>query len=342
MVAVIDLDAARAARERIDNLTKPQGSLGRIEDLAVQLAAIAGAVPDRPYTRKAILIGAGDHGVAHEGVSAYPQEVTGQMVGAFNAGLGAINAFARVSGADVYVADFGCACAITAGERCFDLNVRRGTRNFAREAALTGEEVQRALDAGKAAFRRIAQGGIDVLALGDMGIANTTCAAAIIAALTGAPVDAVVGRGTGIDEHGLQRKRNVIASSLARFADRDWQTVAREIGGLEILGLAGATIAAAQSRVPVVIDGVIVSAAAVLACAVEPNVQGYLIASHLSVEPGHRAALAHLGLSPLFDLQLRLGEATGAALALPMIEAATRMVCEMRTFAELGVATKLA
>jgi nicotinate-nucleotide--dimethylbenzimidazole phosphoribosyltransferase len=309
----------------------------------VQLAAIAGAVPDRAYRRKAILIGAGDHGVAQEGVSAYPQEVTGQMVGAFSAGLAAINAFARVSGAIVYVADFGCACEIAPGERCFyDLNVRRGTRNFAREAALTDEEVQRALDAGKAAFTRIAQAGIDVLALGDMGIANTTCAAAIIAALTGASVEAVVGRGTGVDDEGLRRKRAVIASALRRFTGRDWQTVAREIGGLEILGLAGAAIAAAQARVPVVIDGVIVAAAAVLACAIEPNLQGYLIASHLSVEPGHRAALAHLALKPLFDLQLRLGEATGAALALPMIEAATRMVCEMRTFAELGVATKLA
>lgn len=342
MVAVIDTEAARAARERIDNLTKPQGSLGRIEDLAVQLAAIAGAVPDKPYTRKAILIGAGDHGVAQEGVSAYPQEVTGQMVGAFSAGLGAINAFARVSGADVYVADFGCANAVAPHERCFDLNVRRGTRNFAREAALTDEEVQSALQAGETAFARIAAPGIDVFALGDMGIANTTCAAAIIAALTGAPADAVVGRGTGVDDEGMQRKRTVITSALERLSDRDWRTVAREIGGLEILGLAGATIAAAKARVPVVIDGVIVSAAAVLACAIEPNVQGYLIASHLSVEPGHRAALAHLHMEPLFDLQLRLGEATGAALALPIIEAATRMVCEMRTFAELGVATKLA
>lgn len=341
MVSLIDRVAARAARERIDNLTKPQGSLGRIEELAVQLAAIAGAIPSTPYTRKAVLIGVGDHGVAAEGVSAYPQEVTAQMVGAFAGGFGAINAFARVSGARVYVADFGCAQDLAHGEHCFDLKVRPGTRNFVRECALTSEEVECALRAGQTAFERIAAHGVDVIAFGDMGIANTTCAAAIIAACTGAAPAAVIGRGTGVDDRGLQRKLEAIEAALDRFSGRDWRSIACEIGGLEILGLAGAMIAAANARVPIVLDGVIVSAAAVLACAIEPNLQGYFIASHLSVEPGHRAALAHLGLTPLFDFQLRLGEATGAALALPIVEAATRMVCEMRTFAELGVATKL-
>lgn len=340
-IAPVDEASARAARERIDALTKPVGSLGRIEELAVQLAAIAGRVPQRAYDRAAVIVGAGDHGVAEEGVSAYPQEVTPQMVGGFLAGHAAVNAFARSVGAAVFVADFGILHPFEPRPGLLSVSVRRGTRNFAREAALTGEEVDAALQAGADVFAAVmGDGPYDALALGDMGIANSTCAAAIVAAITGEAPANVVGRGTGVSDAGLAHKTAVVERALARFVARDWETVAREVGGLEILGLAGVMLAAAAARMPVVIDGVIVTAAALLACAIEPNVRGYLIASHLSVEPGHRIALTYLGLQPLLDLHLRLGEGTGATLALPFIEAATRMTCEMLTFAEAGVATK--
>jgi nicotinate-nucleotide--dimethylbenzimidazole phosphoribosyltransferase len=332
-------DAARAARERIDQLTKPVGSLGRIEELAERLAAIHGGLPP-VYERRAILLGAGDHGVCAEGVSAYPAEVTPQMVGAFLAEFAAINAFARVSRAEVFVADFGVATPLPKHDRLIDVNVARGTRNFAREAAMTDADVDRALRAGMHAFSFVrARVEPEIMALGEMGIGNSTSAAAIVAALADTDAESVVGRGTGIDDETLRRKTRVVDEAMERVRGADWRTVAREVGGYEIIGLAGALLAAAQARVPVILDGFIVSAAALLASRIAHESLGYCIAAHRSREPGHAVALRHLGLVPLFDLDLRLGEGSGAALAFPLCEAAARMVREMKTFAEAGVAT---
>jgi nicotinate-nucleotide--dimethylbenzimidazole phosphoribosyltransferase len=340
---ILPLDAAviAAARERVDTLTKPLHSLGRIEDLAVRLCAIAGGIPTHAFERRTILIGAGDHGVADDGVSAYPAEVTAQMVGGFLAEFAAINAFARAVRAEVYVADFGVRTASPAHPRLIDVRCGPGTANLARGPAIAREHVEGVLDAGVAAFEAVrALAPFDVIALGEMGIGNTTAAAAIVAALTGRSASEVVGRGTGIDDERLARKVRIVEGALGRFDGRDWERVASEVGGYEIVGLAGVILSAARRRIPVVLDGYIVSAAALIAQAIAPAAIDYCIAAHRSSEPGHAAALEMLGLHPLLDLDLALGEASGAALALPLIEAAARMVREMKTFAEAGVATK--
>jgi nicotinate-nucleotide--dimethylbenzimidazole phosphoribosyltransferase len=328
-IVPVDAQAGAAARRRIDALTKPLGSLGRIEELAVRLSAIAGHVVDHAYERPAILIGAGDHGVAEEGVSAYPSEVTPQMVGAFCGGIAAINAFARVAHADVFVADFGVRGDLPAHERLIDVRVERGTRNFARGDAMPEADVELALAAGAA---------YDTLALGEMGIGNSTSAAAITAACTGASAKAVTGRGTGIDDERLGTKRRVVADAVRPLAGATWKRIAAAVGGYEIVGLAGAILAAAARRVPIVLDGYIVASAALLAKQIAPASIGYCFAAHRSQEPGHKIALDALGLVALFDLDLRLGEASGAALALPIVDAASRMIAEMKTFAEAGVA----
>jgi nicotinate-nucleotide--dimethylbenzimidazole phosphoribosyltransferase len=339
LIPPLDAAAARAARERIDQLTKPVGSLGRIEELAERLAAITGDLPPI-YERRAILVGAGDHGITAEGVSAYPSEVTPQMVGAFLGGFAAINAFARVAKAEVFVANFGVAGALPQHERLLGFPVGRGTRNFAREAAIDPLDVDRALQAGMNALATVVErADPQIVALGEMGIGNTTSAAAIICALTGAAPEDVVGRGTGVDDDGLRRKLSVVSAALSRLRSTDWRTVASEVGGYEIVGLAGALLAAAQRRIPILLDGFIVGAAALLAQAIAPDSIGYCIAAHRSRELGHAVALRQLGLVPLLDLDLRLGEGSGAALAMPLCEAAARMVREMKTFAQAGVAT---
>jgi nicotinate-nucleotide--dimethylbenzimidazole phosphoribosyltransferase len=334
-------EAAEAARERVDQLTKPLGSLGRMEDLAVRLCAMNDGVPKHAYERRAILIGAADHGVTRDGVSAYPSEVTAQMVGGFCAGFAAISAFARAAGAHVYVADFGVDAELASHPQLFDLKVERGTASLAHGPAMPLQHVEKALDAGIKAYALLCEhvGGLDIVALGDMGIGNTTSAAALIAILTNTPGALIVGRGTGIDDVGLSRKVAIVESAVARVRDLDPVTIASEVGGYEIVGLAGAMLAAASARTPIVIDGFIVTAAALLAHVLEPNVASYLIASHRSKEAGHAIALRALGLEPLLDLDMRLGEATGAALALPIVSAAARMISEMKTFAEAGVST---
>lgn len=335
----LDAHAAREARQRIDQLTKPVGSLGRIEELAERLAAIHGGLPP-VYERKAIVVGAADHGVTAEGVSAYPSEVTPQMVGAFLGGFAAINAFARVARAQVFVANFGVASILPSHERLIDVSVGLGTRNLARESAMQAADVDRALAAGASVFATVRE-RVDpqIIALGEMGIGNTTSAAALICALTGGAPEDVVGRGTGVDDEGLRRKLAVVRDASTRVAGMDARAVAAEVGGYEIVGLAGLLIAAAQVRMPILLDGFIVSAAALLASRLAPGCIGYCIAAHRSRELGHMVALRELGLVPLLDLDLRLGEASGAALALPLCEAAARMVHEMKTFAEAGVAT---
>jgi nicotinate-nucleotide--dimethylbenzimidazole phosphoribosyltransferase len=336
----VDRAAARAAHERICALTKPVGSLGRIEELAEWLCAIHGQLPPSPYERRAIIVGAGDHGVTAEGVSAYPSEVTPQMIGAFLGGFAAINAFARVARAEVFVANFGVAADLPVHERLFDVPVGRGTQNLAQGAAMPADHVEAALRAGMDVFERVRE-RVDpqVIALGDMGIGNTTSAAAMICALADALPEDVVGRGTGLDDEGLRRKLAVVSAAAARVRGADWQTITSEVGGYEIVGLAGVLLAAAKARVPVLLDGFIVGAAALLAQAIAPTSIEYCIAAHRSRELGHAIALRTLGLTPLFDLDLRLGEASGAALAFPLVEAAARMVCEMKTFAEAGVST---
>ena len=335
----LDAAAALAARERIDQLTKPVGSLGRIEELAERLAAMHGGLPPL-YDRRAIVVGAGDHGVTAEGVSAYPSEVTPQMVGAFLGEFAAINAFARVARAEVFVANFGVASDLPRHPRLLERSVARGTRNLAREAAMPVTHVDEALDAGIHAFADVeARVNPEIVALGEMGIGNTTSAAALICAFTGAEADDVVGRGTGVDDDALRRKQQVVGDAAARVAGSDWRTIVAELGGYEILGLAGVLLAAASRRVPILLDGFIVSAAALVAQQIAPEAIGYCVAAHRSRELGHAIALRHLGLVPLFDLDLRLGEASGAALALPLCEAAARMVREMKTFAQAGVAT---
>ena len=339
-IVPVDRAARTRARARIDELTKPLGALGRLEELAVQLSGIAGHEPRRAYTAGAILVAAADHGVSAENVSAYPPEVTPQMVAAFTGGYAAINALARTARADLFVADFGIRQAPAPHPSLLDLRIGSATANLACEPALSDAQVDAALDAGIVAFERLFDvRPYDVLALGEMGIGNTTSAAAIVAAFTAANPADVVGYGTGVDAAAFDRKIATVERALARFEPRDWRTIAREVGGFEIVGLAGTMIAAARRRVPVVLDGFIVAAAALIACAIAPDIRDYCIAAHVSAERGHRTALAALGLRPLLDLEMRLGEATGAALALPLVEAATRMICEMKTFAEAGVAT---
>jgi nicotinate-nucleotide--dimethylbenzimidazole phosphoribosyltransferase len=335
-----DPAVARAARRRIDALTKPVGSLGRLEDLGVRLCAIAGGIPAHAYERRAILIGAGDHGVAADGVSAYPSEVTAQMIGGFLGGSTAINAFARVVRADVYVANFGVREPLAPHPRLLDVNVGHGTANLARRAAIPRDQLDEVLAAGVAAFDECyARAPFEIIALGEMGIGNTTSAAALVAGFTGESPARVAGRGTGVDDDGFARKVAAIEAGLARCHDFTWDELASEVGGYEIVALAGVMLCAARARIPIVLDGAIVTAAALIAVHIAPATVDYCIAAHRSREPGHAIALAALGLSPLLDLDLRLGEASGAALALPLVESAARMVREMKTFAEAGVAT---
>jgi len=339
-IVPVDDAAGALARAYIDELTKPAGALGRLEEIAVQLSAISGRIPRRAYDQAVVLVAAADHGVSAEDVSAYPADVTGQMVAAFTGGYAAINALARAAGAELFVADFGIRSAPAPHPALIDVRVGPGTANLARVAAMTSDQVDSALWAGISAFNRLFERrSYDVLALGEMGIANTTSAAAIVAALTGAAPREVVGRGTGVDAAGLERKVATVNAALERFHGRDWRTVACEVGGFEIVGMAGVLLAAARRRVPVLLDGFIVAAAALLAHGIAPDAKDYWIAAHLSTERGHAAALATLGLRPLVARELRLGEATGAALALPLVEAASRMICEMKTFAEARVST---
>lgn len=333
--------AMRAARTRQDQLTKPRGSLGRLEELSIQLAGIK-ADPFPVVDRKAVIVMAADHGVTREGVSAYPSDVTAQMVLNFLRGGAAINVLARQAGARVMVVDIGVAADFEPLPGLVRRKVRCGTRNSAQGPAMTREEAEQALQVGVDVLNEEADRGLDIVATGDMGIGNTTPSSAIVAALTGLPVGQVVGRGTGLDDQGLDRKIRVIEQALAvnQPNANDALDVLHKVGGLEIAGLAGTMIAAASRRIPVVVDGFISTAAAMIAVDLAPGLRDYLIAAHLSVETGHRAMLQHIGLKPLFDLNLRLGEGTGAALAFHMIEASTRILREMATFDEAGVSDK--
>ena len=332
--------AASAAAEHLDRLTKPPGSLGRLERLAVQLAAIAGVSPPPVPEPAAVAVFAGDHGVHAEGVSPWPQEVTAQMVANFCAGGAAINVLARQAGARVVVVDVGVATEIP-GDGFIDARVASGTANLALGPAMTGSQATAALDAGAAIAARLVEEGARCLITGDMGIGNTTPSAALIAALTGLPAVEVTGRGTGIDDSRLALKVAVIERALARLGSDPAPLVAlAEVGGLEIAALAGFITAGAAARVPVLVDGVIALAALLVAVRSSPGVLPFVIAGHRSVEPGASAVLSALDLRPVLDLELRLGEGTGACLALPVVQASARLLGEMATFDSAGVSSK--
>lgn len=332
-----------AARTRQALLTKPTGSLGRLENLSIQLAGIT-ARPRPRFTEKVVLVMAGDHGVAAAGVSAYPPEVTPQMVQNFLHGGAAINVLARLAGARVVVVDMGVAAELPAHPQLVERKIAFGTGNIVVEPAMSRAEAEAALNAGAEVVLAEQGQGMDVLVLGDMGIGNTTPSAAIACAILGVDPTALVGRGTGVDDAGLVRKQTAVAQALKRHQpdSKDGLDVLAKVGGFEIGGLAGAVIAAAAQRIPIIVDGFITTAAAMIAVTLVPEVRPYLIASHCSQESGHAAMLAWLELEPLFDLGLRLGEGSGAALALPLVEAAARLLDEMATFGEAGVSEKAA
>jgi nicotinate-nucleotide--dimethylbenzimidazole phosphoribosyltransferase len=341
-VTPTDSVAGMAAQALQDRLTKPQGSLGFLETLGVQLAAIAGECPPPVPEPVTIAVFAGDHGVVNAGVTPWPSEVTAQMVANFCAGGAAINVLARHVGASVVVVDVGVASPIPGDApgllRC---NVRLGTANLAEGPAMSTDEALAALGVGAEVARESIEGGAKLLVTGDMGIGNTTPSAALIAAFTQASPREVTGRGTGIDDEMLNLKTRVIESALARLSsDASALDVLAEVGGLEIAALAGFILAGAAAKVPVVIDGVIAVAAAVVARAFAPDVTGYLIAGHRSSEPGASAGLVHLGLTPVVDLGLRLGEGSGATLAVSLIQASAKILREMATFESAGVTEK--
>jgi nicotinate-nucleotide--dimethylbenzimidazole phosphoribosyltransferase len=340
VVVPVDAAAARAAAALHDQLTKPPGSLGLLERVGVQLSAIARCCPPPVPEPVTVAVFAADHGVVTEGVTAWPQEVTGQMVANFCAGGAAINVLARHAGADVVVVDVGIATPIpSAAPGLLRHTVRPGTGNIAVEAAMTAGQARSALDIGAGIATQAAARGARMLVTGDMGIGNTTASAAVIAAITGLPAAAVTGRGAGADDAALARKTEVVERARQRIpAQAGPLLILAELGGLEIAALAGFIVGAAASRVPVVVDGVIAAAAALAAVALTPDTAGYLIGGHRSGEPGSAAALSHLGIEPLLDLGLRLGEGSGATLAVPLVQAAAKILAEMATFDAAGVA----
>jgi nicotinate-nucleotide--dimethylbenzimidazole phosphoribosyltransferase len=334
----VDPQASAAAQRRLDDKTKPRRSLGRLEDVACQLAAIRGAPELKPLVKAIVVMGA-DHGVAEDGVSAYPQEVTAQMMANFARGGAAINVLARHAGARVVVVDMGVKAPIPDLPGVRDHRIGPGTRNFTRGAAMERSEAIAALEVGIRLVQELVADGVTLLGIGDMGIGNTCASSALTTVFTGVPAADVVGRGTGVDDEGLARKRDAVgrALDLHRPDPADPLGVLAQLGGFEIAGLAGVVLGAAAARVPVVVDGFICGAAALCAIRLSPAAAGYLLASHRSVEPGHRAVLEALGARPLLDLELRLGEGTGAALAMGIVDAAVLVMNEMATFASAGV-----
>ncbi len=341
----LDKAAMSAARQRLDQLTKPPGSLGRLEALAIQLAGMqAKSLPST--SRKALVLMAGDHGVTAEGVSPYPSVVTQQMIHNFLDGGACANVLAKRFGLDLYVADIGVNGDILVpnqpAAKFLNCKVRRGTENLARSHAMSREDAMAAVEAGRSVARTVLETGVDVIALGEMGIGNTTPSTAILCAILEANPHEVTGPGTGLDAAGVARKAQVVQAALARYTPdpQDPLDVLAKVGGLEIGGLAGCIIEAASRRCPVVIDGLITAAAALLAVGLVPGAVDYLVASHCSKDPGHRRILAHLGLQPLLDLEMRLGEGSGAALAMGILDASTAVLREMATFSDAQVSTE--
>ena len=340
-IVPLDEQAMAAARARQDTLTKPLGSLGRLEELSVLLAGIFGEVTPT-ISRKSVILAAGDHGVVAEGVSAYPQEVTPQMVYNFLRGGAGINVLARLAGADIVIFDAGVAADLEPHPLLRASKIAKGTANMAVGPAMTREQAIQCIERGIHAAQEQIAGGADLIACGDMGIGNTTPSSAITAVITGADPAVTTGRGTGLEDPALAHKVEVVrrAIDINQPDPKEGLDVLTKVGGFEIGLLAGAMLGAAAGRRPVVVDGFISGAAALIAWAMSPLAGSYFIASHQSVEPGHRVGLEAMGLKPLLDLGMRLGEGTGAALAMNIIEAAARCLAEMATFAEAGVSER--
>lgn len=337
----IDYSLGEITQRRLDNLTKPQGSLGKLEGLAKQIVEITHK--ENPVLKdKVIFTFAGDHGVVAEGVSAFPQEVTPQMVMNFiNQGAG-INVLARHVGARVVVADFGVASDLEPHDDLVIKKVNYGTKNMAKRPAMTREEAMRSIENGIAIFEKELGKGIDIVGTGEMGIGNTTPASAITSVITGESVDKVTGRGTGINDESLNKKIQVIKKAIEvnNPNPKDGIDVLSKVGGFEIGGLVGVILAAASKRIPVVVDGFISGSAALLAYTIEPKTKDYMIASHNSVEKGHGVIWRYLELEPILNLNLRLGEGTGAALAINIVEAGVKILNEMATFESASVSEK--
>ncbi len=325
-------------QKRLDSLTKPQGSLGQLESLAKQLGGIQQTSSPK-ILKKAVLLMAGDHGVAAEGVSAFPQEVTPQMVYNIISGGAAINVLARHANAEVFCTDVGVAIPLELVGDVIQKRVANGTQNMTKGPAMTRQQALQALLVGAEVADEKIRAGYNLLATGDLGIGNTTPSSAIVALLTNSAVESVVGRGTGIDDAGLIKKRQAIEKAIEfnKPDPQDALDVLTKVGGFEIAAIAGSILQAAASRVPIVIDGFISTAGALIAANLAPKSIAYMIPSHGSVEIGHRKALAALGLDPVLNLNMRLGEGTGAALTFHIVEAALRILEEMATFADAGV-----
>ena len=334
----VDNSLEAEVRAHLDNLTKPPGSLGRLEDMAARYCLAAGTV--KPEIKsKVIFTFAGDHGVAAEGVSAFPKEVTTQMVRNMLAGGAAINVLAGHVGAEVHVVDMGVADPLEDAPGLMRRKIRSGTANIAEGPAMSEDEARRAISAGMELARDAAGAGAGLIGTGDMGIANTTPSAALLAALLPCPVEDATGRGTGIDDERLAHKIETIKAALQINRDRLGEPLSAlaAVGGLEIAGIAGLILGAASCRVPVVVDGFISSAGALVACKLCPAARDYLFFSHMSAEAGHRTFFERFETRPILDLGLRLGEGTGAALAMVIIEASVRIYNEMATFGSAGV-----
>lgn len=338
----VDTSRSNAVQARLDNLTKPQGSLGRLEELAKKYCLITGR--DKPVIKnKIIFTFAGDHGVTEEGVSAFPKEVTPQMVLNFLRGGAAVNVLAKHVGAKVIVVDMGVDHDFEPVDGLEIRKIGRGTKNMTKGPSMTRDEAERAILAGIELVEKY-RDGLDLLGTGDMGIGNTTPSSAIVSVITNTDPDKVTGRGTGIDDRSFQNKVAVIKKAIATNTPdpKDALDVLAKVGGFEIAGIAGLVLGAALYKIPVVVDGFISTAGALIAAELNPAVKGYIIAAHQSVEIGHRKMLEHLEQVPLLDLNLRLGEGTGAALGMSLVEAGVKILGEMATFAGAGVAEKTA
>ena len=335
-------DVRSRAQARLDSLTKPIGSLGRLEDVAVHYLAMTGST-SAPRLDPVVFTLAADHGVTAEGVSAYPQSVTAQMVKNFIHGGAAVNVLARHAGASVCVVDMGVAEDLGAYAGLLNHKIAYGTHNFVREPAMSREQALQSIQIGMNLAKAACADGKNLIAVGEMGIGNTTASAAIASVLTGQSVERVTGRGTGVDDQNLKRKISIVEQALHVHhpSPSDALEVLTKVGGFEIGGMAGLMLGAAACHVPVVLDGFITGASALIAVALEPRCREYLIASHLSQEPGHRVVLDHLRLEPLLDLRMRLGEGTGACLAVTLIDAALKIYREMATFEEAQVSGAL-
>ncbi|MDZ4264477.1 MAG: nicotinate-nucleotide--dimethylbenzimidazole phosphoribosyltransferase [Mycobacterium sp.] len=341
VVPTPDAKAASAARERQSLLTKPLGALGRLEDLAAWVAACQGACPPRQFERARVVVFAGDHGVTAAGVSAYPAEVTAAMVANFDAGGAAVNVLATLAGAGVRVADIAVDTAEPLSPSIGAHKIRRSSGNIASEDALTPDEVVEAIEAGRRIADEEVDEGADLLIAGDMGIGNTTPATALVAALTDTEPVAVVGRGTGIDDAGWGRKTAAVRDALYRTRRLTADPIAllRICGGADLAAMTGFCAQAAVRRTPVLLDGVVVTAAALAAERLAPGAKQWWQAGHRSTEPAHSLALRDLDLDPIVDLGMRLGEGTGALIALPVLRAAVATLASMATFEEAGIDT---